>query len=418
MIKPRVFVSSTIADFRDLRTAVKFYLEELGYEVLLSELNDFVKPLDVPAIEACLEAIERCDYYILLVGEEVGSLWDEEGGISITRAEYRKAKSLTETSGLQMLLFARQSVWDAHRSWKTAASNTHGTPERPDPREGALPEVTVPGVTRPDLVFAFLDEITEADSTKPATNWIHRFSTFRDVVDALRTHLGFTESLQEVALRSNLRREILTNLAFLLQKGANGIFPTYSYGVPAFREFSGGLDSTTRLRARDVRCAVQYAIFGARDASQLRTRVLDRALEAGFGLQFVPETSSLEDTQLSKRLHQLRESISRLKRIRADFEQQIQRFAATYLEPSKRESELAIPNSELLYVATPAGEEENCVSLLTSIYLALEGEEEAVEDVALNPPTPLKDEQSQLSWEEVSLDEASAWARLAAAPKE
>jgi hypothetical protein len=34
--KPKVFVSSTIYDFRDLRSALKLWLEEYGYDVLRS----------------------------------------------------------------------------------------------------------------------------------------------------------------------------------------------------------------------------------------------------------------------------------------------------------------------------------------------------------------------------------------------
>jgi hypothetical protein len=33
--RPKVFISSTIYVFRDLRSALKYWLEELGYDVLL-----------------------------------------------------------------------------------------------------------------------------------------------------------------------------------------------------------------------------------------------------------------------------------------------------------------------------------------------------------------------------------------------
>jgi Domain of unknown function (DUF4062) len=41
--KPTVFISSTIYDFKDLRSAIKYYLEELGFEVFASDYNDFPK---------------------------------------------------------------------------------------------------------------------------------------------------------------------------------------------------------------------------------------------------------------------------------------------------------------------------------------------------------------------------------------
>ena len=77
--KPRIFVSSTIYDFRDLRSALKYWLEQFGYEVRLSEFNDFTKRLDENAYNACLRAIEESDYYVLLIGTRVGGLYSTQG---------------------------------------------------------------------------------------------------------------------------------------------------------------------------------------------------------------------------------------------------------------------------------------------------------------------------------------------------
>ena len=44
--KPEIYISSTVYDFRDLRSALKYDLEQLGYAVHLSETNDFPKPVD------------------------------------------------------------------------------------------------------------------------------------------------------------------------------------------------------------------------------------------------------------------------------------------------------------------------------------------------------------------------------------
>ena len=40
-IRRRVFLLSTIYDFADLRSSLKFWIEELGYVVDASECNDF-----------------------------------------------------------------------------------------------------------------------------------------------------------------------------------------------------------------------------------------------------------------------------------------------------------------------------------------------------------------------------------------
>ncbi len=66
--RPRIFISSTVYDFRDLRSALKFWLEEFGYEVLLSEANDFPQNPSDGSYDSCLDVIDGCDYFVLLVG--------------------------------------------------------------------------------------------------------------------------------------------------------------------------------------------------------------------------------------------------------------------------------------------------------------------------------------------------------------
>jgi len=41
MQKPKIFISSTIYDFQDLRSSLKYWLSELGFSVQLSEYSDF-----------------------------------------------------------------------------------------------------------------------------------------------------------------------------------------------------------------------------------------------------------------------------------------------------------------------------------------------------------------------------------------
>ena len=109
--KPTFFISSTVYDFRDLRSALKFYLEELGYQVYASEYNDFKVASDKHSYDACLKLIEECDYFILLVGSRVGGFYDDQNKTSITRQEYREAYKLHEQGKLQIISFVRDEVW-------------------------------------------------------------------------------------------------------------------------------------------------------------------------------------------------------------------------------------------------------------------------------------------------------------------
>lgn len=74
MKRPSFFISSTIYDFRDLRSAIKYYLEQQGCTVFASEYTNFPKQLEKNTYEACLETIVKADYFILLIGARVGGM--------------------------------------------------------------------------------------------------------------------------------------------------------------------------------------------------------------------------------------------------------------------------------------------------------------------------------------------------------
>jgi len=86
---PSVFISSTVKEFRDLRSAIAYTLRTQGFTVHQSEASDFDIRGNRSAIEECLASIHDCDFYILLVGNTRGHLFKD--GISITRQEYRTA---------------------------------------------------------------------------------------------------------------------------------------------------------------------------------------------------------------------------------------------------------------------------------------------------------------------------------------
>ena len=89
-VAPKVFLSSTVLDLADLRSAVRYLLGQYGFEVLSSENADFPHDLDSEARVAALSPIDDADYYVLIIGFRVGSLLPD--GISVTRSEYRRAR--------------------------------------------------------------------------------------------------------------------------------------------------------------------------------------------------------------------------------------------------------------------------------------------------------------------------------------
>ncbi len=134
-VRPTVFVSSTIRDLRDLRGAIKFWLEEMGFEVQLSEYTDFDRKPEAGALEACFQRIRECDYYLLLIGENVGTWFNEPERISVTRQEYRVARaSFEETRRPKIISLVRDNVLTVLRERRTARSRamTRSTLEDPE----------------------------------------------------------------------------------------------------------------------------------------------------------------------------------------------------------------------------------------------------------------------------------------------
>src|SRR5690348_260278 len=92
-MKPRVFVSSTFYDLRHVRDNIRRFLDECGYQALLSEHSSFpVNPTD-SAIENCKEQVTKeADILVLVIGRQYGSI-DKATLKSITNLEYLAARA-------------------------------------------------------------------------------------------------------------------------------------------------------------------------------------------------------------------------------------------------------------------------------------------------------------------------------------
>jgi predicted HTH transcriptional regulator len=87
----RVFVSSVQRELEDERVTVQNLINTDSFLLkhCLSVLYEYEPASPDKALEGCLKSLDACDVYLLIVGSEYGSL---VGDISITHAEYRRAK--------------------------------------------------------------------------------------------------------------------------------------------------------------------------------------------------------------------------------------------------------------------------------------------------------------------------------------
>ena len=88
---PRIFVSSTYYDLKHVREIIREFIEDLGYEPVLSEFSDiFYQPGDTVQ-NSCLREISSCDIFVLIVGKRYGTYFPGDS-LSITHREYIEAQ--------------------------------------------------------------------------------------------------------------------------------------------------------------------------------------------------------------------------------------------------------------------------------------------------------------------------------------
>ena len=117
----RIFLSSTCVDLVDLRSGLKESLEEMGYEVWVSEFPGFPVDSSLHSHDNCLRNVEQADQYVLIVNDRYGALYEgtayEKRPISLTRHEYERALECDK----KIRVLVRESIWNQRKVFQAAS---------------------------------------------------------------------------------------------------------------------------------------------------------------------------------------------------------------------------------------------------------------------------------------------------------
>jgi hypothetical protein len=99
MATPKIFVSSTCYDLYDLRNNLRNFIKSFEYEPVMSEFGDIFYDYNLHVQDACVKEIENCQMFVLIVGNNYGSIYYKQKGMeknpsSVTLTEFRKALSI------------------------------------------------------------------------------------------------------------------------------------------------------------------------------------------------------------------------------------------------------------------------------------------------------------------------------------
>jgi hypothetical protein len=336
-MKPRVFVSSTVLDFEDLRSAIRYYLEEYGFDVQMSEYPDFDVDADASAVDACLKNLEQCQYFVLLMGYRRGD-WYEKNKLSITHREYRAAKSLIENGHpLRIVAFVRRSIWLLKNDREALVRHfEHMSGELSKQVQSVGSSV----IDDPEYIFAFLNEVAAGikfpGSASPANNWIYSFEGFADIAQALRHGFKMSESLSQKRVERLLIEE-------LKQNENRFYFPVYTEksgttdGIPhalgknvldyyRTNYFPRLCSPDGKVHIPSLGLTISGAEIGdlvthsliypiAAGLNDIETRVLEKVLTEGLFLKYDVQKHDFDSTALSLSLENLRERILNFKNI-------------------------------------------------------------------------------------------------------
>jgi hypothetical protein len=392
---PTVFLSSTVLDLADLRSAIKFWLEEFGYQVLASESSDFPHSLDRDAVAASLAPITNSDYYLLLVGSRVGAVIDGEG-ISVTRAEFRHARATRRVAARpQMLHFVRAEVEAARKL-------------------GRAPR----GVAESDwgAITSFLDEVRQ-EEVAGDPNWVHPFTTFRDVVDVLRATLHLTGPLRRRALEANLKWEIIENTRELLHRTEKGIGVKARWLPKDQLPLAPSRVSEVRIDYPGTFWLFQFRMSLPRMATLSRS-ALEEGINSGLFLDYEPVASVQVVGQMQRTLLDLRLQMVRLDGLvdSINTDDAIRRDVARCVEAAKVERGTNVSDMTIAFLHAARDAMDNVLRLNRALYCHLEGLEPTLERPDLLPTSPYGSVPAEKR-EDPNRRETVTWLRLTGWPE-
>lgn len=173
MAKPRIFISSTYYDLKNVRADLERFIKEHGFEPVLHERGHVAYGKKEALEEYCYKEINNCDILIAVVGGRFGSASKHEP-YSISQIEFKTATELHKP----IYIFVERDVLAEH---KTYTRN----------KEAKVDWAAVNDVR----VYKFLDEIFSLSSN----NAIAPFETSLDITSFLQEQWAslFQRLLQE-----------------------------------------------------------------------------------------------------------------------------------------------------------------------------------------------------------------------------
>ncbi len=175
MARPRIFISSTFYDLRQVRSDIERFIRELGYEPVRHETGAVPYAKEEPLEKGAYREIELSDIVVFITGGRYGTESEHEPGYSISQVELNRALK----AGIQVFIFVENNVHSEYNTYRLNKDNK---------------EIKYSSVNN-IKVFEFLDELYSIPSNNPIT----KFEIASDITNFLKEQFSglFHRFLQE-----------------------------------------------------------------------------------------------------------------------------------------------------------------------------------------------------------------------------
>lgn len=301
----------------------------MGFEVFMSEYNDFRKDSSDNSYNACLNAIKECDYYILLIGSRVGGLYSESPKVSITQKEYQTASKLFDEGSIKKIFtFVRKDIWTIkedrkalHQFLKSNYIEEHEL-SNADLKRIESHESTF--INDADFIFNFIKEVSKIKQMKeavasqselPVNNWINTFNSFEDIITVLKIELNIHSELSYKRWCEIVVQELSHNLANLTQKKDGNLFPFYAFANQFYKAFPDKINTEFIVSKKDSLGAFLFITKSYMHIEQLHYEMIKGAIQSGIFLQYDKNKQDYRSTNIQKALYTFVENINLTKKV-------------------------------------------------------------------------------------------------------
>jgi len=161
MARPRVFISSTFYDLKQIRADLDSFIRRMGYESVRNESGKIPYGKDQKPEDYCYREIGFCDIVVAIVGGKFGSQ-SQQSAYSISQEEVRAVVKQEKS----LFVFIEKGVFSEYQTYlrnKETSGIKYSYVERPE-------------------IYKFIEEVYNL----PRNNPIHPFETAEDIVQFLQ----------------------------------------------------------------------------------------------------------------------------------------------------------------------------------------------------------------------------------------